>query len=425
MAPWKIKYTSAFYALVVFQLIIFGSLKFLGLPSQLIRLIVDPLLYFAVIYHFFKKTKIKKDLLLGLFFLLFIVYCVSFVLNKNDIGPMIKEIRFTFIGAAVYSILMNYNFSRQFFDKIIRFVFFVGYIQFPIVLFQRLFYNFLKPLYGAKLPHFVDFPSGTIGFSETGILGVFLVLLCIVKFQELMTYGYKLKVFLQLILLLAPIAFINSDVQFAFIPAIIVFAALINIRTPKQLFVYIVTGGFVLLLVNLLLFVMSERTIPTFFAKAYEYNTSTPNYGLQEQGRILRGGSMYWVFMEALEKPSLFGKGPGYWLERDSDGKKSITKIWYHGNALLLYYGEAGLCGLVLILLVVITMFIQTDNSFWGKVIRLETMYVFLVLFYQFPFSHLGLACTLMVFLAYYRRFERTKKSLITSNSISRISFAI
>lgn len=68
-------------------------------------------------------------------------------------------------------------------------------------------------------------------------------------------------------------------------------------------------------------------------------------------------------------------------------------------------YGELGIMGLLIFFLIPVVLFLETNNTFWGKTTKLLSFYIFLLLFYNDPLSTLSLVITLMIFIVYFRKF--------------------
>jgi len=313
------------------------------------------------------------------------------------------------MGGTIYLLLMHVKLSKKYFEKLINILFYIGYVQLPLVIIQLLSYEYFAAKGIEGFPHYVDCASGSIGYSETGVLGMFLVILGIVKLQYGMQYGFNLKTIFQLVILLAPLGLINSDAQFIFVPIIFLFMLLINKKIKKNTIKSIIILIIIFISVNQIVMYnwKDQRTIWGYVKGTFQAFIK-PTYA--RPGRLLRKESMLYVWEQDTTNPtfsSIIGKGPGYWLERDSEGKeKSITNVWYHCNTILLTYGELGLIGLFVILMIPLAFFIETDNSFWGKVVKLQAIYLFLGLFYGFPLGSMSVVIPLMIFLVYFRKFN-------------------
>lgn len=409
-------FSTIFPIIVIFQLFFFGIMRyFFMIPTGSMRWLIDGSLYMLLMLVLL-SSKLKIDKVFILYIFLFLVNIFSFLINSNELVPLIKQVRFTFLGGMIYLLLMHVKLSKEYFEKLINLLFYTGYLQLPICIIQLLTYDYFaaKGIFG--FPVYVDCASGSIGYSETGVLGMFLVILSIVKLQYGLEYGFTLKSFLQLVILLAPLGLINSDAQFVFVPIIFLSMIIINKKITKNTLKYFTVLIIVFVSINQLVTYnwKSQRTIGGYIKGVFQDKTFIkPTY--THPGRLLRNESMLYVWEQDTKNPnfsSIIGKGPGYWIERDSEGKeKSITNVWYHCNTILLTYGELGLIGLFVVLMIPLAFFIETDNSFWGKVVKLQAIYLFLGLFYEFPLSSMSITIPLMIFLVYFRKFNCKTKT--------------
>jgi hypothetical protein len=408
-------------AAIILQLLVLAPVNyFFLLPTSFVRWGIDSCLYLFALIIFLRlsvKTGVKLDKITFLYIALMAVNIVSYIFNDSDRLSMIKQIRFTFMAGMIYVLLMYGDLTEKFFKRILRIIFFTGYIQLPLVIIQLLMYNNIYVRYSGPIADYIDYAAGSVAYSDSGVLGTFLMLLAIVKIQQGIEYGFKPLTIMQLLLLLAPLGLINSDAQFFFLPLVIVFAIFINRKLTKRIFQMIAVAGIVFFAVNTLVLYNWEgsRSI-TKYITSYLTARLFDMPDTYNNERLLREGSIQYVWENDTKNPNihiLFGRGPGYWLGRDSEGEEhSITNVWYHGNTVLLMYGELGLGGLVVFLLLPLVIYIEADNSFWGKIVKIEAFYLFLSLFYHHPFNELTLAITSMTFIVYYqKRYQKNQSS--------------
>lgn len=417
---------NVFFIVVILQLLVFALLNYFVLvPTNYMRWVIDAGLYSLALLVLL-SLKLKPDKIFFLYAALLMINVLSFVVNNNDLLPLIKQIRFTFMGGTIYALLLYGKFSKTYFEKLIKILFFIGYLQLPIVIIQLIFYKYISLKYAGPLAAYVDYAAGSVAYCDAGVLGTFLVILSIVKIQEGLTYGFNKRITFQLLLLLAPLGLINSDAQFFFLPIVAFFALLIDKKiiknTLKFLFFFKINKNTLKFLLVFMIAVIlinvlvqynwrGDRTIMGYMSG---YIGSIISDSSSYSGhRLRRHASMRYIWEQDTQNPStdsIMGKGPGYWLERDSEGgSSSITNVWYHGSTILLMYGELGLLGLTIFLLIPFVFFVETDNSFWGKVIKLQSFYLFLSLLYHHPLNRLSLVIPLMIFIVYFRRFHYKK----------------
>lgn len=406
-----------FFVVVILQLLIFSSLNYFFLiPTNSLRWVVDTGLYSLALLVLL-QPRTKPDKIVFLYILLFIANFLSFLVNSNELLSLIKQIRFTFMGGMIYALVMYGGFSKEHIRKLIKTLFFIGYLQLPLVIVQLVFYRYISVKYSGTLAAYVDYAAGSVAYCDSGVLGTFLVIMSIVKIQEGLTYRFDKKIIVQLLLLLAPLGLINSDAQFIFLPLVILFSIVVNKKFNKNTLRFAVALVIVFFLVNALVKYNWEgsRNI-TKYVKSYIKNKIGHDGYSYAGHRMLRFDSMRYVWNQDIKNPSfssIIGKGPGYWLTRDSEGRESsITSVWYHCNTVLLMYGELGLLGLCIFLFIPLVIYLETDNSFWGKVIKIQSFYLFLSMFYQHPLNKLSLSITLAVLIVYYRKYHHEKTSV-------------
>ena len=392
-------------AVIIYQLFIQAVLGMFIEGISVVRVAIDFMLYGLAIYIALTKD-IKLNRLLLPYLFLILAVALSFIVNQNEIGigSFIKQIRFTFIGLALYILMSNLRFTKSDFDRLLKILFNIGYIQLPIVAFQLFMFD--SHILKNTPADYVDAGTGTVGFMDSGVTGMYLVMLLIIKFQKAFDVGLSKKDVLQIILLAAPLGLINSDAQFFFLPLIIVFALYLNFKFNKKTFSYLFSIALLALITNqLLLFNWSgDRDISKYItSKIYHLENTEANYD-SAVNRMLRYDSMRFVTEETDHDDWLLGNGSGYWLTRDSEGgESSISNVWYHANTLLLSYGELGLIGLLSYIFFPIILYYYADKSFWGRVLKIEAVYIFLLLFYQHPLNKLSTVIVLMLLISLYR----------------------
>jgi len=411
----------SFFFVVIVQLFFFALLNyFLSIQTNFLRWGIDACLYsftLMLIVRLTIRSGFKPDKIMLLYILLLTINALSYVANSNDIISLIKQVRFTFMGGMIYVLLLYGDFSKKYFEKLIRILFFIGYLQLPIVIVQLLAHKSIAVSYTGPLKDYVDYAAGSVSYGDSGVLGTFLVMLSIVKIQQCLTYGISKNLILQILLLLLPLGLINSDTQFFFIPLVFFFALVINKRITVSILKLVLVMIIVFIAVDFSVRYNwgGDRSIIKYM-KGYVTNKLIGNYDADINTPLLRFESLCYVWKRDTQNPNadcIIGKGPGYWLTRDLSSMNPITNIWYHCNTVLLMYGELGLLGLIIFLLLPIMVYIDTDDSFWGTIIRIEAFYIFLSLFYHHPLNELSLSMTLMIFIVYYRRFKMKKPQLM------------
>jgi len=413
----KLRHEKIFFMITIWQLFLFAMINyFLFVSVDLLRWPIQLLLYFFALHIIFSK-RVILDKITVLFSILFIINIISFLINSNNLIDFIKQVRLTFVGAAVYIFLMYGNFSKFFFDRTIKILLIIGYIQLPLIILQLLLFNKLAPFYNTNI-YYGDYAAGSIGFRTSGITGTYLVMMSIIVIQECFTYSLNRRRIIQLIILLTPIVLINSDVQYFFIPLLLLFLFFVNKKISIKNFVLLpITFGVLIGLYNTFF-----PLITTGEKDFFEYITylRTNKIWIRDvskidvsKGRLLRAASIRYVINDDVQNPSisiLIGKGPGYWWMKDSEGGlSSITNVWYSSNVLLLSYAETGIFSVLILLLILKTLYSQTNESHWGKIVKILCLYILLVNFYGFPFSHLSLVIPIMIIIVYYRRYDRYK----------------
>ena len=306
-------FENAFYAIVSLQLLIFALLRyFFFIPTNSLRWGIDAALYLLTLALLLMKMRLKYDNIFIIYIMLLVINLLGFSINSNELIPLLKQIRFTFMGGMVYILLRYGNFAKEYFERLIRMLFIIGYLQLPLVIIQLLFYKLVAIRHAESLPDYADYASGSIGYGESGVLGTFLVILAIVKIQQGFTYKFNRRLMLQLLLLLAPLGLINSDAQFIFLPIILLLALLIN-KINIKAFKFIFIGLAAFFLVNAMVEYNWEgkRNIIGVASGKINSMLSPKGYYLEGGRRLLRFDSMRYVWNEDSHDSFIIGKGPG------------------------------------------------------------------------------------------------------------------
>jgi hypothetical protein len=391
------------YLIIIYQLLIQGILGLFIDGISVLRIAVDLMIYFFAFFIILTKN-VKVRYFLFPYFILIMGVILSLLVNQVEFESILKQVRFTFIGLAMYIVLAHSGFTKNDYKKLFNLLFKIGYIQLPIVVLQLLMFD--TGLFKNTPADYVDAGTGTVGFMDSGVTGMYLVMLLIIKFQKAFDSGLtKLDIF-QIILLAAPLGLINSDAQFVFLPVIVVFSLYLNFKLNRKVLSYLLSIVVLTLVANQLLLLnwSGDRDIKKYISsKIYHLVNTEPNYD-PDVKRMLRYDSMRYVVEKSTHDEWLLGKGTGYWLTRDSEGGDSlITNVWYHANTLLLAYGELGMLGLLSYVLFPIVLYFYADKSFWGKVLKIESVYLFLLLFYQHPLNKLSIVIILMLVVSMYQ----------------------
>jgi hypothetical protein len=404
------------------QLFILPLIAFFFWPKVLFfRWGIDCFLYFSFAI-FLVNGKLKCDYFFFIFSLLLAVTLMSYMWNGNEIIPLIKQVRFSFLAFPVFFLFSNLKLPESFFHRFIGTLFWIGYWQLPIVILQLVLFKlgiYQKPLgvvADNAIVAFVDRGVGTVGWGDSGVTGSYLSLLAIMKLHEGLEFGFSRKRIWQLLLLLSPLGLINSDAQFFFLPLVVVYMIWLNRGKMRRHFVKIsVLIALLSILVNSLMVYNTKRDVLGYIQGRSEsmllsLRSEIPYNFLSNFAatRFDRAISMKLVIEEAFVEPSLLGKGPGYWLTRDSEGgTTSVTNIWYHCNTIVLMYGELGFLGIAIFCFIPLLIFLSASHSYWGKIIKVQAFYLFMLLFYNHPFNRLSLIFPIMCFFVYYQRFGK------------------
>ncbi len=395
------------YTVIIYQLLLQGLFGLVVENISVLRIVIDLLIYSLAVVVVLTKD-IKLDKLLIVYFSLFFVAILSSLFGDADYASLIKQLRFTFLGGAFYILVTNIGLDRQDFKKLFNICFFIGYIQLPIVVFQLMMFG--KGLLKNQPQDYVDVGTGTVGFMDSGVTGMYLVLLLIIKLQKIAGGTYSKLDFIKIVLLASPLGLINSDAQFIFLPLIIIYILIMNFRLNRRTLVYFSGILLVGLVANQLVLNnwSGDRDIVKYInSKVYHLLNTEPDYN-PVATRMLRYDSMRYVVERSDHSQWLLGSGPGYWLTRDSEGgPSSITKVWYHANSLLLSYGEMGVLGLMCMLMFPLVYYLNGSNSLSGRVLKAYGLYMFLLLFYQHPLNKLSVIILFMLVFAYHNYTKR------------------
>ncbi len=370
-----------------------------------VRMAIDFGMYSLAAFLFLTK-RLKLNYIHLFFVALAIITFAAFVTNPIELFPTTQRVRFTFLALSFYIVLSNIDLSGEDLAAIYKSLFIIGYLQLPVVTMQLALFDtgLLQNLPGA----YVDAGTGTVGFKDSGVTGMYLTILVLLKLQEIISFGFRKTDVAKLLILAAPLGLINSDAQFVFLP-LVLFALLFVNKMLSLKSVYLIISILVTTFVVDYLIQQNwdgQRGVYEI-ARVKVNQTFFGDVQIDQNARrLLRYPSMYVVVENMTDNSKLlFGNGPGYWLARDSEGgASSITNIWYHANTLLLTYGELGLFSVLLYLSFPIFMFWNSDNSFFGKVVKVLSVYLLLLFFYHHPLSRLSIIIPIFFLIFVYQK---------------------
>lgn len=416
LAHAKISLGGLFLFILISNYLVFGVMDQMKISSSLFNQVADALVFLFIAALIVKGRKIPRDGILFVLVLFFAWSLISFIVNMTDPVKAVKMWRQYFIPGLFYLALLWCKFSKQFYEKVLKFLFVVGYMQAPIVIAQKVLYPYIPYKLKADIQP-VDYVSGTVGAVASGILASFLVLLIIIKFQESLTYGFSKERIMQLLVLLIPIGIVQSDAQFLFLPFLLVFQIIINYTERKQKKRIVVGFAIVILAVLLLNFVLGLATFNERNVFSYTTMYFSDNYwkktvfGVAEVQAGIGSANRITEMLFFLKQPvSFFGDGPGSWyMTQVEKEKKPLKRVMMLNATVLVNYAELGLLGVSIIMLIPIYTYFSSKNEYWGRIIKAQSVYIFMLLFYHWPFYRFVIIMPYFISWIYYKKFIRGK----------------
>ena len=296
------------------------------------------------------KTAITKQIKLPFkYSLLLTIYLAHLIIGiwLNDVNGwvILAGLRIYTKFLPIFLLPIIFSFTEHDFKKLILFVFVLAMVQFPVVLWQR----FVK--YSASLSG--DPMGGTLGYSTSGVLAIFL--LVVISF--LIAFYFKEKISLPVFLLSLTAAFIpitlnETKISFVLLPIAFIFPALFIKAKRESIFrtllVMIIFFSSVFVLKNIYDYFQQKRW-------GYGIETFVAMPGRLDEYSRTRLNPIKYSFTKALNGPifMFFGHGVGnvsQGFTRKLNGKY-VEQAYYYGVyrvSFTLMMWEIGIIGTIL-----------------------------------------------------------------------------
>lgn len=372
-----------YYLLLYF--VVLGIMYYLRITVTVYFIIFDVLAFALVFIEYMNRNIKANNLLIYLFAIYLFVATISIIINDTGIFLIIKRIRFVMYPLLFLFLLQHKKLNVFHYRKIHRLLFYFGYIQGPVAIFQKIIYPYLPLKF--RIAEFVDYASGTIGGINSSLMSSFMVALLFLKVQEGITYGFSTKKFFQIVLLLSPIFVVESIAQFIFIPLILLYTLKMNrMLKPKHIAILLFSFAIFLFLLNLVLprignmnIIENLSILSLYFADAGKYASGEAFYF-----GINRISQMIYLFSQPT---SFFGHGLGTFFEPYSFVTNlSGNPVIALNNQILVTYAETGLIGLVALALIPLYTFVNAKtNNYNAKLIKLLSFQILIGCIYTTP----------------------------------------
>lgn len=388
------------FNIVLYLSILFGGLiQFFGiLSNSQLTIIITLLIIFRSLLDITGSRKWVKKIHLLPFILLFLIIILSTVKNSRDpkLG-LLYAFMFGAVPLSVYYLCLN-SLHRFRTEKIINILYLVGLLQFPVILFQRLFYSRLSSISARQIDE-EDFSFGTFFLANDHAL-CFLIL-CL--FTVLIFTKYKPPYFHKagyIVWFTLTILIANSKISFLLLGLILGIYIFSRLRLKR-----IIILGAVFIAITLILRISPEASdfldskSTYIFDKVLNSNVDLNNPSIQRNmstGRAERNV----IFLYYLNEPlSYFGEGPyTYWSPVTKQFRMFINFSQY-----IWFYSDLGLFGIFIIIFIYSFLYLK-----YNRLISYQVIFLILILVYSFFTNTLGdLAFNIIFFIFCLRNIQK------------------
>lgn len=307
-----------------------------GFTGQLFRLgIVSALLVFPLFFH-----KLIIDAVIGIFVLLVGEILLSSSYNHSSSTELYQFLRHIIFSFSMYYVVRIYVKADRV-RQVMRFLYMIAFIQLPVVLFQRFFFERF-PANWVRGSDKVDFDFGTFPFHYDPALAFFLALLVAFLLFNPKSKSIMQKRWLVVIWLTVTIFFINSQICHLII--VLIWSAYLFLHMSiKKIVVSVVILVFVSSLVYLGDASLSATTAVGTFERLID-DWKNPDQEAFVSGDYSRSAAILFYLSEPIK---IIGDGPSRYYDRE-------TETYSLGNRghVFTFYAEVGIIGLFLSYLV-------------------------------------------------------------------------
>ncbi len=408
MVSIKTIYQFSFYILLYVVFMVGGILQFfIGIPNTIITISLGFLMLFNYFLYILlkKKVVVNRVILLSIIYLLVIL--ISATINQSHVVNITIYCIFPLLPLSIYLffyINKKENFIKQ--KNIYKLIFFIGLIQLPILLIQRVFFDFLIVFNnsGQHIASF-DFLFGSFLLKSDHSLGCFLVfttlslLFNVNNARSYISHPVLFAFYLSLTLLLS-----ESNISKAMLILVWVVYAIKHVYTrassdrfTKKVLLYSLIIALGISAYNIRNIDLITSRVGGTFEKHF---TVEKSYRFFKEGTAKREQ----IVITAINTLDIkyIGDGPYAYF----DIKTGKFKNTIHFSQLIWTYFDLGLIGLVVVLLLAYniiksTVTINSRSLFWF-ILALFGIYMF----YTTPFSEVGILLNLFLFFNFNMRNE-------------------
>lgn len=348
------------------------------LPAKWSYLAILPLLLVA---KNIKKIRIDKVSIAILIFSMVII--VSGLLNRSTFQEIILFLRHAIYIYLIYFLVTFYITSNNI-EKIIRLAMFIGIIQLPVLLIQRLFYDKLIEYSVISIGE-TDFMVGTFLVKNDVGLCVFLLnLIIFLLFEINVNYFIKKRLFLSVYFSFC-ILLTNSKLSYLILCLI---WGVYLIKNTSLINIIKVSTCFIVLLLLTLHFEYYEN-IKYVVSSSWETTTlrTTVAENVFLKGGYSRAAGIQYFLHQPLK---IFGDGPTKYTDRY--GEKILG---LHGH-LLTFYAEIGIIGLLMSYIVFFVIGKQKSSKD-SKTYILYFAVISIMTLTAFPTVHFGMLLSFFI----------------------------
>ncbi len=416
MVSLKLIYQLSFYLVMSLTFLVGGFLQFfVGVSNTGLTMLLCLIMFANYVIYVYVKQKVYINSVVFLFLCYALLILLSALINKSDLISSIIYLFFPFLPLSVYYFLYinrkeGYITKKQF----VKFIFFIGSVQLPIILIQRNFYNVLIPFNnsGQHIASF-DFLFGSFLMKSDHSLGCFLLFLIISLLFNINAYRTYFKHWLVIAIYLSiSVLLAESNISKAFVLAtwlIYIFNNVYSVipKSFKSTKVYILIAFVILTVIGYN--VRNTELVTERLGGTIEQNFTVKKAKyFYDEGTAKRSQ----IVMVALYKlkPKIFGDGPySYFNIRTGEFKKT-----HHFSQIIWTYFDLGLLGLLTIFGYTFFL-IKTTLRFNPSLLLFILPVVYVYMMYTNVFFEIG------ILISFFLIFSIKQPNEFNNHTVSRL----
>lgn len=277
----------------------------------------------------------------------------------------------------LFYIIVNTGFNEQFLKKIVKAFIVVGFIQVPFAIVEYLLWNPNLLALGPAMNRW-DFITGTFPRGGTGLMSLYLIsIMCFLVAYLIYGGNKKRRTLFYLFLLFIPLPFAMSRASFIFLPFVIVFMFLKNIKKHfVSRFSYFVLFSLIFLGVVKITYPLTGYNLMNYLSNPQRAIQMQSKYSENNPGRI---NSIQIIYDELSNRDYgvILGAGPGQWSESyfgnyTGNIYQKFSLDFSGINQVASTLSEWGILGLIALFLIILqiycmnsSFFATTKDDFW------------------------------------------------------------